>query len=147
MNSRRNSTADMDRHHAAGHSTVSSLTTYIFFVLFHNISNYITTNNQIVDIIMPSLPTTHHAIFFSFHVYNNKHVFLECQNLYIQSADSFLRNNHSLNWWRNTVNSKAHYRFRRVRYWTLSWADEFNLNFHGFTGTSLMQIVASSWSQ
>jgi len=49
-----------------------------FLVLLHNISNYITTINQIVDIIMPSLLTTHHAkLCFGFAFTNNEHVFLE----------------------------------------------------------------------
>jgi hypothetical protein len=46
MNLRINLTADTDRHHAAGHTTVSSIANSTFFVLLRNISNYIITNNQ-----------------------------------------------------------------------------------------------------
>ena len=89
MNSRGNLTADTERHHAAGHSTISSLTTSKFFFSLRNISNYITTNNQIVDIIRPSPPTTHHVkLRFDFTFTNNKHVFLELQTLYLQSAEA-----------------------------------------------------------
>lgn len=64
MNSRRNLRADTEGHHAAGHRTVPRLTNSKFFVLLLNITNYITTNNQIIDIIMPSLPTNHLVKFY-----------------------------------------------------------------------------------
>ena len=60
--------ADMHRPHVPGQSTVSSLTTSTFFILLHNIPNYIMTNDQLFDIIMPSLLMTHHVKFILFRV-------------------------------------------------------------------------------